>query len=273
MGRKKNRLAEVAITRDTTLDRGLLYGEACFETMRVIHGRIFAWQAHEVRLRQGLAAFGLVCPDGLQARCLAAAGQVGDDALLRLTVSGGFASHGLMVDEERAPQAHIQAWPYHPAHRKLELRTLHWPTGGVARSAKYTADYAFTIRLLHQARHAGQLGEHELALFTLGGDLLCMETANIALLVNHKWLTPDSESVLPGVVRAALLDAGALHACRCPIDWLQACDAMAICNSGCFIRPVAGVNGRLLDVHAARFTPLTDALHGRPGVPENILCV
>jgi len=270
--RKKNCLQEAAITSENSLDRGLHYGEACFETMRVIKGEIFAWQAHADRLQQGLEAFELECPAGLLPRCLQTGHQAGEDALLRLTVSGGEAPRGLMVDEERRPQVHIQAWPYRPVSHALVLHTLGWPLGGMARTAKFSADYAYTIRLLHQARRAGTLPEGAQALFTHEGDLLCMETANIMLLVNGEWLTPDSEALLPGVVRAALLDAGVLRACRCPVDWLQVCEAMAICNSACFVRPVAMVNGRRMDVHADRFTSLTNALRGRPGVPENILC-
>jgi len=260
------------MTGEIAADRGLLLGEACFETMRVVQGEIFAWQAHHDRLCRGLAAFGLDCPDGLLPRCLAAAGETGDDALLRLTVSGGEAPRGLMVPAERLPQVHIQAWPYQAASQELALRTLHWPLSGMARIAKFTADYAFTIRLLHQARHAGQLSEDEQALFTLGDELLCMETANILISIDGEWRTPDSDAVLPGVVREVLLTSGSVTACACPLEWLLACDAMAICNSGCFIRPVASVNGRRLDTHAGHFAPLLDALRGQPGVPGNLAC-
>jgi branched-subunit amino acid aminotransferase/4-amino-4-deoxychorismate lyase len=239
--------------------------------MRVIKGKIFAWEAHLTRLQQGVAAFGLACPEGLLPSCLEAAQTAGEDALLRLTLSGGQAPRGLIPDGERQVAVHIQVWPYHPASEPLTLRSVHWPLTGMSRIAKFTADYAFTIRLLHQARHAGLLGQNEQALFTRDDEILCMETANILLLVNGEWLTPDTEAALQGVVRQALLESSALRACRCPVDWLLACDAMAICNSGSFIRPVASVNGRRLDVHPDRFTILLDVLRGRQGVPEHLL--
>lgn len=250
----------------------MLYGEACFETMRVIGGRIFAWEKHLARLRRGLAAFELECPGNLLPLCLAAGEKEGSDVLLRLTVSGGEAPRGLLAEGCRQARVHIQAWAYRPASHAFELRTLHWPLTGLSRIAKFSADYAYTIRLLHKARRDGLLGESELALFTLEDELLCMETANILLLVNGHWLTPDSESVLPGVVRDTLLDAGVLNACRCPLDWLQGCEAMAVCNSGYFLRPVARVNGRMLDTHTVHFAPLVAALRGRPGVPRNLSC-
>jgi len=238
--------------------------------MRVIKGEIFAWQAHVDRLRQGLAAFELECPSGLLPRCIQAAKEAGEDALLRLTVSGGEAPRGLLVDGERQPQVHIQAWPYRPVSHALALHTLDWPLGGMARIAKFAADYAYTIRLLHQARREGTLPEGDQALFTHQGDLLCMETGNIMLLLDGEWVTPDSEALLPGVVRGALLEAGVLRACRCSVDYLPMCEAMAVCNSGCFVRPVAKINGRQLDVRADRFVSLVEALQGKPGVPAQL---
>jgi len=261
------------ITSKNGPDRGLLYGEACFETMRVVAGDIFAWQNHEARLRKGLAAFGLSCPDGLFEQCIETVRDVGVDTLVRLTISGGDAPRGLMAAGDRQPQVHIQGWPYHAPNKPLVLQSLEWPLSGMMRIAKFSADYAFTIRLLHQARHAGCLSENEQALFMHEGELLYMETANILLRVDGEWVTPDSEALLPGVVRAALLEAGLVRACRCPADWLQVCDAMAICNSGCFIRPVAVVNGRRLDVHGVHFEPLAAVLRGRPGVPQDFSCV
>jgi len=253
-------------------DRGLLYGEACFETMRVVDGEIFAWDAHLARLTRGLSAFGLHCPDDLLPACLDAAAEAGPDAMLRLTVSGGEAPRGLMPDVQRQPTVHIQAWPYSAPTQVLELRSLLWPAGGMARIAKFTSDYAFTIRLLHQARHAGLLAEGEAALFIQDDELLCMETGNILISINGQWHSPQHASVLPGMVRDALLASGAVQACPCPVEWLLACDAMAVCNSGCFIRPVAMVDGRKLVTDACHFNHLIETLRGRPGVPEDILC-
>ena len=253
-------------------DRGLLYGEACFETMRVINGVIFAWDAHLARLTRGLDAFGLHCHENLLPACLDAAAEVGADAMLRLTVSGGEAPRGLMPDAQRQPAVHIQAWPSVAPTQALVLRSLHWPAGGMARIAKFTSDYAFTIRLLHQARHAGLLAESEAALFIQDEEVLCMETGNILISINGQWYPPQHASVLPGWVRDALLASGVVQACACPTDWLLACDALAVCNSGCFIRPVAMLDGRQLATDACHFNPLVDVLRGRPGVPEEVLC-
>jgi len=255
---------------DGSSDRGLLYAEACFETVRVVHGAVFRWSEHEARLARGLAQFGLSCPVNLLPRCLQAAGKTGDDTLLRLTVSGGHSQRGLLPESIRQPQVHVQAWPYRQLVQAIHLRTLPWPIGGMARNAKFTADYAATIRLLHQARHSGLLGEDEHALFTGNGEVLAMETANILLHVDGRWLSPDSDAVLPGVIRGALLDAGCIELAFCPLDWLAICDALAICNSGCFVRAVASVNGRRLATTGDCFDTLLAVFSGEPGVPERI---
>ncbi len=260
------------------MDRGLLYAEACFETVRVVRGAIFRWSVHEARLSRGLAQFGLICPDDLLSRCLQAAGDLqaakktNDDVLLRLTVSGGHASRGLLSENSRQPQVHVQAWPYRQPVQAIHLRSLPWPFGGMARNAKFTADYAATIRLLHQARHSGLLGEDEQALFTGDGEVLAMETANILLHVHGRWLSPDTDAVLPGVIRGALLDAGRIELASCPLDWLAVCDALAICNSVCFVRAVASVNGRRLATNGACFDELLAVFAGETGVPES-LCI
>ena len=65
-------------------ERGLMYAEACFETMRVLHGAIFRWPAHLARLGRGAAAFGLASPEDapLYSACLEAAERTGGDALV-----------------------------------------------------------------------------------------------------------------------------------------------------------------------------------------------
>jgi len=175
-----------------------------------------------------------------------------------------------MVGVLRSPEVHIQAWPYVEPAAPLVLRSLQWPQGGMGRTAKFTSDYAYTIRVLQQAHRNGHLQQDEQALFVARGELLCMETANILLLMNGSWITPEHDEVLPGVVRAHLLREGVLSASPCPEDCLQTCESMAICNSGCFVRAVNRVDGRNLDVRPQFFAPLRQALQGRAGVPANL---
>jgi len=43
----------------SVFDRGFLYGDGLFETMRVFNGRLFRWEQHYDRLKSGARFLGL----------------------------------------------------------------------------------------------------------------------------------------------------------------------------------------------------------------------
>lgn len=256
-------------------DRGLLYAEACFETVRVVAGAVFRWEAHMARLARGLAAYGLPMPESpmpesgaaLLDRVRMAAAATGADAIVRLTVTGGVAARGLMPEGPREPAVFVHAWPWRAAP-PARLRSVVWPLPLADRPAKWTSDYAATIRALRMPEVAGRLQRGEEALIVDGGRLVSATTANLALHLDGQWRTPRlGPGVLPGIVRAALLDAGALVEADCDAAMLARCDAMALLSSGAFVRPVASVDNRALSLDEALFAPLWDALAGQEGVP------
>jgi len=244
------------------MDRGLAYAEACFETFRVIHGEIFSWDAHAERLQRGMHAFGLGLSDDallqLQQACIKAAG--GKDMLVRLTLSTGVADWG-MFSPAQQPVARIQAMPYQLPAEPLRLQLLDWPSAPNDRIAKYTSDYATTLRVL-QGRHS--------VLFSRNGYLISAATANVMLFRDNRWWTPElAPGVLPGVIRHHLISVGLVQEGPCPVVWLDDCAAMAVTASSFFVRPVAGMQGtgcdRLLVDHC---DILKQAVCGHSGVPE-----
>ncbi len=256
-----------AMSGSPRLDRGLMYAEACFETFRVIDGHIFAWRAHMERLRHGLAAFGIGLPPGLKARCLEAADRVARDVLLRLTVTGGEAAWGLAPPEARRPGVYVQAMPCRPQPAAV-LRTHFWPVRPHPRVAKFTADYAEALRNLHAAG-----GPSPAEVLACDAGRICSGlTANVLIYRDGSWWTPGSAGVLPGIVRGHLLRSGVLREAECPLDWLEDCTAMALTNSGAFIRPVASIDGRPLRQAGAIFDVLWQPLAGRPGVARSDAC-
>jgi len=256
----------------TTEDRGLLYAEACFETFRVVDGEIFGWREHEARLRLGLGLFGLDLQDGIKQRCLAKAAERGGDVLQRITVTGGVAHRGLLPKDERTAEIYIQSRIYEARTAEVHLCTAPWPLPLYPRPAKLTADYAQTIRGLHDLRNSGLLAEDKEALICDADMLYSATTSNILLFVDGVWLTPDADAVVPGVVRHSLLEAGVARKCSCPRSLADRCEAMTLTNSGWFIRPVASINGRSLRTHGAPFELLMSVLNGQPGIPEKISC-
>ncbi len=261
------------ITVTKHMDRGLAYGEACFETVRVLAGKVFEWQAHARRLQLGLAAFGLHLSAGqleeIHRRSLDEADALGDDVMLRITVSGGEAEWGLLNHAEE-PLVHLQCLSMHQhPSRPGALELLPWPFPPKLRPAKFTADYAETLRVLHGRSDADVLFAYEDRL--LGG-----ATANVLLYRDGRWWSPDGPGVLHGVVRDFLVTAGKVSLSLCPVQWLQDAEAVVLSNSGLFLQPVASIESGAADKkqfdsgHEA-IAQLAEALRGQPGVPKDLM--
>ncbi len=254
-------MSDVMVHHYTDCDRGLMYAEACFETVRVWHGQVYAWAQHERRLQQGLATFGLSMPKHLYAQVCAAAEPYGKDVMVRLTLTGGRAAWGLQQRAEH-PALFLQAQAY-TARAAPRLRTCVWPFPVKKKLAKFTADYAETLRACHQAA----LAADEQALFHRHAHVLATATSNILFFHQGQWKTPAGDGVLPGVIRAALLNAGLLTACACPMNVLLEAEAIAVCNSLVFVQAITHIDGqeRLCDQQAVK--QLWDVFHAAKGVP------
>ena len=254
------------------LDRGLAYAECCFETFRVVDGAIFSWPEHMARLQRGLAEFGLSLTEEqlaeAKAASLQAAAAYGCDALVRLTVTGGKSSWGLMARGE-SPVIYLQVMPGSRSPDPLRLRLKQWPFPPKARPAKFSADYADTLRALQGEPDANTL-------FFREGLLLGAATANLLLYRDGQWWTPRlAAGVLPGVVRGHLLKQGVVGEAECPIGWLAECSAVAVCNSGLFVRPASMIDYG--EAGEMRYDPVHQALSsfletfaGMAGVPQGL---
>jgi 4-amino-4-deoxychorismate lyase len=260
--------SSLEIILSSGMDRGLSYAEACFETFRVINGEIFSWSAHMARLQRGLAEFGISLAEkefgSLHKSCLDAAVRVGPDALVRLTVSGGEASWGLLA-ARRVPRAHVQATAYQQNTNPLSLKLRNWPFPAKMRIAKFTADYSDTLRALKGCADMN-------VLFGCEARLLGAATANVLFYRQNQWYTPViGAGVLPGIIRAHLVASGLVKEMDCPIHDLEANEAVALTNCGFFMRPVAAVTGMETgelnyDVTHPAFKFLFEALAIEPGV-------
>jgi len=250
---------------DVYCDRGFLYAEACFETFRVVDGKIFHWQEHLSRLREGLACFGIDLHENPLPLCLEAAAGLGNDALLRITVSGGEAPWGIRRSDRGNHRIHIMTRSYEDSATPVALRSVKWPFPLQTRPAKFTADYAETLRGFQIVRRHLENGEEPLICDNL--HIITAMTANVLIYRDGDWWTPAGKGVLPGVIRGALLRSGTITAVGCPVGWLTDCKAMAISNSGMFVRPVHRINGRKMPVSGPVFDRLWKVLAGQPGVP------
>ncbi len=246
-----------------SLNRGLAYAESCFETFRVIRGQIFAWGYHFQRLQTGMQSFGIRIPDAwnnmLRQHCITAASKQGDDALVRLSVSGGDALWGLM--QQAMPQVYIQTSPP-PATQTMDLQSLVYPFALQAKPAKFTADYAMSLRAIQHWR----IDTPTSALICKQGHIISGLTANIALYAKHRWHTPEGDGVLAGTVRHFLLESGMIEVSACPMDMLEHTEAAVLLNAGKFIEVVHSIDGTPLRIDHPAIADIKKLLQTQPGV-------
>ncbi|MDQ7003843.1 MAG: aminotransferase class IV [Ghiorsea sp.] len=244
------------------LDRGLSYAESCFETFRVLDGSIFAWDYHWQRLQQGLQCFGIVLTNQQQIlqQCLNAAKDKSADCLVRLTVSGGDAPWGLK--QQAIPKIFIQSLPFQAKKAEVHLQGVEYPFPLMPKIAKFTSDYALTLR----ASQKWNLDGANTALVYKDGMVLGGITANIALFVDDQWLTPEGEGILAGTVRHFLVEQGLIQAQVCPVSLLEQTQAALLLNSGAFVQVAHSINGKTLDTSHPSTADLQHILQKQQGV-------
>lgn len=231
------RTAEGAISAN---DRGLLLGEAVFETLLVVNGIPQFWSAHLARLNAACDAFGFDAPydeatlkQGVQA--LLEAHGTHPRQVLRLTVSGGAGGRGL-VPLEKNPNTwlmHLSEAAAAPAYLVLQESDICVLAGGASGAHKTTA---YLDNILAR-REAGAAGADEAILFNQFGRLAGAAAGNVFVQTGKQLITPPiSEGALPGIIRAALLNAdisGGFNVKEGLIgrDLLAKADALFVTNS------------------------------------------
>jgi branched-chain amino acid aminotransferase len=248
--------------RISVFDRGFLYGDAVFETVRFYRGRPFRWDAHRRRLAKSLAHFGISAPkvDLLPASLRLLARNRLAEAAVRITVTRGV-GEGLSPPARMKPTVLLAARPIPsdlPAQRRdgIALVTLGFGRGvGDATRGHKTTDYLSAIqgrRLAARARaRDGLFVEHD-------GTVSEATASNYFVVRRGRLETPALASgCLPGVTRAWVLEEAkriGLAVRVGPIEKAGLAKAAEVFLTGSIVEilPVVRIDGR-------------DVADGRPG--------
>lgn len=196
--------------RISAFDRGFLYADGVFETLRAYRGRPFLLDQHWHRLSGSARFLGIgvpaVDPGALVARLLEANGLA--DASVRVTVSRGVLPPGPRPGAGGAGTLLIHARPLRPglqenSERGIEGAWVPWPLrarGLPLQGHKTLAYLASTVAL-------GAVAEGvEPLLATTEGFVSETATANLFWVRGGRLFTPSLDcGALPGVTRAAVL--------------------------------------------------------------------
>ncbi|MFP4188703.1 MAG: aminotransferase class IV [Halobacteriales archaeon] len=228
----------------STLDRGLLYGDAVFETLRCYDGAPAFLGRHVSRLEEALDAARIdaeINPATVQ-------GYVDDlvdegDAYVRVTVTRG-KRDGLLGPTEDTPTVIVHAKPvgqrrYSPA--TVETVTEPRPVGIVGRHK--TACYLPNIVARDEAESADEA-------IMLAEDTVASGTVSNVFVVRDGAVETPADRVRNGVTREIVLDeARGRYETRIGEVTVEDADTVFLTNTTWGVRPVESFDGREYDTH------------------------
>jgi branched-chain amino acid aminotransferase len=242
-------------------DRAFQLGDGLFETLRVRRGVAIELSLHLARLRDGLGIMAIPMPwtDGQLAVAIAATVEANApaDAAVRITVSRGAPTRrGLLPAGWRdlRPTVVIQAWPHVPLAQDVLARGVHAVIATGRRDPSFPlASVKTTSRAdhVHAKLEAELAGAEDAITLTLDGHVAEATTANVAIVVGQRVLTPPlAAGILAGTTRdwllrpegAASLGLVATEAWLTPDDVLAADEAL-LCSSVAGFQPLVALDG------------------------------
>jgi branched-chain amino acid aminotransferase len=241
-------------------DRGFLYGDSVFETIRTYGGRPFALPEHIARLARSAQRVLLtlpVSPERMAAevfRGLEAAQNA--ESYVRVMITRGTGPMGLDPDLAEHPSRVVLVEPlvspsleaYRDGIAAIFVRTSRAGDATAAAGAKI-ANYLTSLLALREAKQAGA-GE---ALIVDGrGMVLEGATSNLFVVRGGELFTPPEDSgILPGITRARLLASAATLGIRAHLVDLREADVLSadeafISSSIREVLPLVRVDQRLI---------------------------
>jgi branched-chain amino acid aminotransferase len=249
-------------------DRGFLYGDAAFETVRVYGGDVFEWEAHADRIARTCRTLGFeeAMPprDDLHDRVLetAAANDL-TDAYARLSVTRGVQPGKLtpaprvdptvvviVADLPRGGTEGESVWEGPATLRTVQQRRP--PDAALPAGAK-THNYLTGVLARLELRDAAA-DTDEAILRDTDGHVTEGATSNLFLVDSGTLKTPSSSlPLLPGVTRSVVLELARqegfpVETGRYGVSDLRAADEVFATNTTWEVRPVTDVDGATLEV-------------------------
>ncbi len=248
-------------------NRGLLYGDGVFETLRVYRGRLFRLRHHLQRMREGLRVLGIRQYGILRAveQCVAEIlrQEKHVDGALRIAVfrgdgegpdpPAGLTPSFLISLKPSVPYRVADYTAGYKAHLVSVRRNSFSPLSRIK-----SLNYLDNILARREAR---KHKAHEALLLNSSGWIAEGATANVFIIKEQRLITPPVDAgVLPGITRAAVLEiAGAAglqprEETFSP-EQLAAADEAFLTNSLLEIMPLVMLNGRKIgDGKPGKFT-------------------
>lgn len=233
-------------------ESGWLEGSGIFETIKTVDSKPWAFSRHMRRAVSSARTLGVPIPSEEVIRSAVldlCKDQSHSEGMLRLS----FASDGNWA------AVHL---PYTPLEKAAVVVSYNEFTAAKGRQLK-TYPYDHRLQILESVRSTGA---DEALIRNLEGKICEGAVTNLLFLIDAQWVTPPiSDGVLPGVMRALVIEyCGVLVRSVGPEDLLRA-DSVILLSSLRIAQPVASIDGRELS-QPHEFTAEIEAMALRTSV-------
>lgn len=196
-------------------DRGVLFGDGLFETIRAYQGRPFRLHRHLERLREGCRVLRIsgIPEDGEIEEAISALYRenVGrGDAYVRVTVTGGDFDGSRTLTRSSRPRCFIVVKPFEGYPPEFYRRGIRVTVSSVRRNPHSplwrikTNNY---LEPLYAKQEAADRGYEDALFLNTDGYLAEGSTSNLFLVSSGMVLTPHLDcGILPGITRETILE-------------------------------------------------------------------
>lgn len=199
----------------SVFDRGFLYGDSVFETLRTYGGRLFRRDEHVERLFRSCDRILITPPANAEqindemSRAMNALGL--PECVVRVMITRGTGPLGLDVRRAREPMRVVMALPLLPPAAEVYANGIaaglshgaRATDGTAAAGAKYS-NYLSSVLALH---HAHEQGQSEAIAVGMHGEILEGTTSNLFVIKDNVLRTPPLNSgILEGITRRVVLE-------------------------------------------------------------------
>ena len=204
------RLVSLDEAQVSASDRGFLYGDGLFETIRIHAGRPFLWQWHMMRFTDGSELLGITLPQSTDS-LLSTVRELTDrngcpKSVVRITLSRGTGQRGYAVSGDETPTLLITQHPLpSPPSKPLSLvtTTARVSVGDPLAEVKSTNKLGSILA----KREATAKQADDGLMLNSNGNATETSSANLFWVENGVLHTPPiSDGVLPGVTRRLVID-------------------------------------------------------------------
>ncbi len=198
----------------STGDRGFLYGDSIYETLRSYKGKPFKLSEHMERMRQSAKQLRI----SFEYTNTKIGGWINElternhspDAYIRITLSRGTGGGRLQMSDNIVPTTLIQIKPFAPYEKKLYEEGMSLVVSECRRSTSCPISRHKSTNLLKSIllkEEANKKAAHDSIILNTDGYVAECVVSNIFMVSGGHVITPSLDTnILPGITRSTVLD-------------------------------------------------------------------